>query len=124
MTATFSVDQAFPLLTLETNNLIVQDNTNYGGNANGLIQVNSVTVDVVTVAIGNNYLFTWRDEDGNRIADTDNKLADLPAGTYTVVATQIVTGCVSEIAEINVSDQSAILVVAVEGLTASTYCDG
>ena len=121
--ATFTIDQVLPLLTIEPDDLIVQDNDNCGGNANGFIQVSSVKENGVTVVPGINYSFTWRDGDGNLIATTDDTISELAAGTYSVTATNLITGCVSETQEINVLDQSATPIVALEAINPSTYCD-
>ena len=103
-TTTYTIGSDQPVLTLTANvDYTASDNENCAGNENGAIEITSVSEDGTAVALTTapNYTFVWTDELGNTVTPVDantgedNRIEDLAGGTYTVVATNATTGCVT-----------------------------
>ena len=113
--ATFDVLEDNPVLTLAAANYNKTDKNNCSPD-NGTITITSVnedglpvTYDPVALAGAPNYIFTWRDALNNPVlsggvAVTGPSLSGLAAGSYTVTATNALTGCASSPVSILIND--------------------
>ncbi|MGB3463699.1 MAG: gliding motility-associated C-terminal domain-containing protein [Cyclobacteriaceae bacterium] len=130
-TVTFTIGSDQPVLTLVPSvNFSTQDNQNCT-NQNGFIEITSVQEDGVSIPLTNvpNYTFTWTNSAGNPVASVnagtgiDNRIEDLTGDTYTVVATNDITGCQTAEVDITINDVQVDPVVVLNSLVADSFCD-
>ncbi|MDQ3536429.1 MAG: hypothetical protein M3421_12475, partial [Bacteroidota bacterium] len=85
----------------------------------GMAAINEIHLNGVLETDLSNYTITWRDENSNPIADTDN----LAPGTYYVSAYHNILHCSSNILEVIIEDKSINPVVIVEQTDFDIRCD-
>ncbi len=110
-TTTFSIVKDPPAFSIQTTSVQKTDNSNCT-NPNGTIEITNVIVDGVVqsmAAFGADYAFTWPDGvNGGSLTSTNgssnNRATDLPADTYTIIASNVVTGCSTDTIQVTIQD--------------------
>ncbi|XOV95312.1 MAG: gliding motility-associated C-terminal domain-containing protein [Bacteroidota bacterium] len=111
-TTTFSIVQDPPQLSIQTSSVMVEPNTNCT-NPNGSIQITNVVLDGVvtdisTLALGT-YSFDWIPAGLNggfntTVNQANDRADDLPAGTYNIIASNLITGCSTDTISVVILD--------------------
>ncbi|MEL6560231.1 MAG: hypothetical protein AAFQ94_18730, partial [Bacteroidota bacterium] len=134
LTATFRIDTTFPILSIDQDiDVIKSDNLNCNL-ANGAIEITTIREDGVPVAVSpTNYTFRWFDSSGNDItlfavngivtAGNQNRIENLDAGNYSVIASNTVSGCTTDSFVFIINDVSENPVVQIAQLYSDSFCD-
>ncbi|WP_221409436.1 gliding motility-associated C-terminal domain-containing protein [Marinoscillum furvescens] len=133
-TNTFEVASDPAQLTIDLSTQVTFDDNYNCENPNGYIQITGVSEDNATPFSIADYSFSW-EKDGSAFNDpndgrissisgTNDRLDSLAAGTYSVEATNLITGCVmSSTIEILIEDSPINPEIIFGSKTASTLCN-
>ncbi|MEL6562377.1 MAG: hypothetical protein AAFQ94_29680, partial [Bacteroidota bacterium] len=134
--STFTIDSNEPTLSISDLDYTFQDNQNCSPNENGFIEIDSIRVNgVAEVVTASNYTFEWFEEgvailaadsrivNGTGTIGNGNRLENLDAGTYSVVATNTATACETGSTIIIIEDTQVLPVIQIAAITDDTFCD-
>ncbi|MEL6562184.1 MAG: hypothetical protein AAFQ94_28620, partial [Bacteroidota bacterium] len=134
--ATFTVGSDQAILSLTALDYSIQNNQNCSPNENGFIEIDSVRENgIAALVTAGNYTFQWFEEgvaipgadtritDGLSTLGTDNRLEQLTAGTYSVIATNAVTGCNTGAFEILIGNEQIDPSIVINSIGDDAFCD-
>ncbi|MEL6562766.1 MAG: hypothetical protein AAFQ94_31645, partial [Bacteroidota bacterium] len=134
--STFTIDSNEPTLSISDLDYSFQNNQNCSPNENGFIEIDSIRVNgVAEVVTALNYTFEWFEEgvailaadsrivNGLSTAGNRNRLQSLESGTYSVIATNVASGCTTGAFQIIIDDEQVNPNIVINSIGADTFCD-
>ena len=132
--ATFTIGSDLPVLSIDRGIDVFKTDDFNCSQSTGAIEIAAIRENGFAIAVNaTNYTFRWFDSNGNDITSIAvagittvghrNRIENLEAGTYSVIATNTFSSCSTDSFEFIIDDLSENPIVQIALLNSDTFCD-